>query len=560
MQPGNLDTLPPAGHGTGCSFSDRTAVGAAAVAALLCLLVFIPALSGEFVNWDDPLYVINNPGIRILDRQFIVEAFTTSYMGWWMPLTWLTFAIDYRFWGLDPFGYHLTNILLHAVNTGLVVLIADILFRRVRRRDDRRLSGAVYAGWLLLAGLAWGIHPLRVESVAWVTERKDVLNGVFALGAVYCYLAYVHNRETAGPGKMSGVCYATSLLLLVLSFMAKPVSVVLPGLLLVMDWYPLNRLAAGRLPGVLLEKVPFAAAVAAVSFVTLHFASGNSILVSYQDLPLASRFILAGNSLYEYVAMTLYPVGIVNLYLLPWPLPAVFFFKAAVMGGVTCFCVMQYRRRPWLIASWLAFVLPLLPVLGFFQNGAQSHAARFTYLPGVVAGIVTAALVMRLHDRFAGVEPVRASVLTVVPAVLVLLCYGGITERHIAAWRTPETLWSRLVAIRPVGRAYYLRADYYLQTGRYDEAAADLQRSIELGRKAGYTKMYNLHALRGDALLKGGNAQEAVVELTRALELRPQANYYYHRGVALQKLGRNEEAASDLSRAGQAHSPIEWVE
>ncbi|MFH1027993.1 MAG: hypothetical protein V1791_08325, partial [Pseudomonadota bacterium] len=143
---------------------DKIVLKVALGAALVCFLVYLPALFCDFINWDDPDYIINNPGIRLLDRQFLKEAFTTSYMGWWMPLTWISFAIDYRFWGLDPFGYHLTNVLLHSVNAGLVVLVADRLLNRMQGVEGKLQVGYLYPATLLLAGLLWALHPLRVES------------------------------------------------------------------------------------------------------------------------------------------------------------------------------------------------------------------------------------------------------------------------------------------------------------------------------------------------------------------------------------------------------------
>lgn len=530
-------------------------VTAACLSSLVCLLVYLPALFCDFINWDDPHYITNNPAIRLLDWQFIREAFTTSYMGWWMPLTWISFAIDYHFWVLDPFGYHLTNVLLHAANTGLVVLVADGLL------GQRQRTGAggsyLYPAILLLAGLLWGLHPLRVESVAWVTERKDVLNGIFSLAAILCYVRYVHEKDSTGYSAPAIRYYVMSLLLLLLSLMSKPISVVMPAMLLVADWYPLRRFRKETVLHVLLEKVPFVIMVVVVSLATIHFAAGNQILVSYSDLPLLKRFVLAGNSLFEYCFMSLYPVDIIHIYLLPWPFPLSYTIKSLVIACFSAFCVWSYRKNPWLSATWIAFVLPLVPVLGFFQNGAQSHAARFMYLPGVAPSICVAALSLELYGLVLSRCPRFLRALTVA-IVAVLLIYSVTTLRHLAAWKNPETLWSRAIAIRPVGRAYYLRASYFLIKGRYLEAADDLQKSIELGNKAGFTGMFNLYAARGDALNKAEKYEEAVQEFTKAIQLNPYPEYFYHRGLAFKGLGRIKDAESDFFRAGDRRGEIEW--
>ncbi|OGU21420.1 MAG: hypothetical protein A2X85_02670 [Geobacteraceae bacterium GWF2_54_21] len=542
--------------------------------ALACLLVYLPALSCDFINWDDPDYIINNPAIRILDLQFVREAFTTSYMGWWMPLTWISFAIDYYFWELNPIGYHLTNILLHAANAGLVVLVADCLLSqwyRVRGHaggDNAPIpghpmtrdgwEGAIYPVTLMLAGMLWALHPLRVESVAWVTERKDVLNGLFSIATMLCYLQYVRVKDGSHLTGAAIRGYILSLVFLLLSLMSKPVSVVIPAMMLVADWYPLGRFRRERALTLLVEKLPFAALVVLVSAATIYFASGNQILVSYEDLPLSSRFLLAGNSLFEYLRLTLYPVGIIHIYLLPWPFPDSYTVKALLVVFFSCICVWQCRRNPWLPATWLAFILPLVPVLGFFQNGAQSHAARFTYLSGVSISICAATLPAVLYGYTAKsgfrVPRVLLGVLVGVP----VLVFIAITLRHISAWKNPETLWSRAIAIRPVGRAYYLRADYFLEKGRYLEAVDDLQMSIKLGKQAGFPEIFNLHALRGDAFNRIGRYAEAVEEFTQAISLYPFPDYFYHRGLALQGLGRSRDAETDFLKAGNHRGAIEW--
>jgi hypothetical protein len=527
------------------------------MAALTCLLVYVPALFCDFINWDDPLYIINNPGIRILDGQFVREAFTTSYLGWWMPLTWISFAIDYHFWELNPLGYHLTNVLLHTANTGLVVLVADELLRHVKK-EIRNSGGYLYPCMLVFTGLLWGLHPLRVESVAWVTERKDTLNGIFSLGAVFCYLRFARMRDVAGYTGPIIRMYTLSLLFLLLSLMSKPVSVVIPAMLLVADWYPLKRLRKEKALQILLEKIPFVILVTTVSFATVYFAAGNSILVAFDDLTLTKRFLLAGNSLFEYCRLTLYPVNIIHIYLLPWPFPISYTIKSLFVVAFSCFCAWNYKKNPWLPATWLAFILPLLPVLGFLQNGAQSHAARFTYLPGIAPSICVAGLMAVLYDR-AGKSAMSLlrTLLAILAGVSLQVCVT-ITEIHLAAWKNPETLWTRAIEIKPVGRAYYLRADYFLAKGRYLEAATDLQASFNMGKKAGFPEAFNLIALRGDALSKAGHYDEAVKDFTEAIALFPAPNYFYHRGLAQEAQGNLKEAQADFLRAGDSRGSIEW--
>ncbi|MDO9069108.1 MAG: tetratricopeptide repeat protein [Deltaproteobacteria bacterium] len=548
---------------------DRTNGYSAIAAAIICLLVFLRALTCDFINWDDPLYITENPAIRMLDWQFIRESFTVSYMGWWMPLTWISFAVDYFFWGLNPLGYHLTNILLHAVNTGLVVLIADGILqgqgsRTLKGKGQGESEGTgcrvqgkyVYSASLLLAGLLWGIHPLRVESVAWVTERKDVLNGFFSLGCVLLYIMYVLGKNRGERGISVVSPYILSLCAMFLSRAAKPICVVIPAMLLVLDWYPLGRLKQGRIKECLLDKIPYAVVAAGTALATLHLAGGESILVSFADFPVHRRLILAGNSIFEYLKMTIYPVGLTNLYLLPRAFPLSYYLGAASTVAIIIGCAVCRKDRPWFLSVLLLFLLPLVPVLGFFQNGAQAYADRFTYLPGVALSIgmaVAATKAIASKNEFVQ----RFSSLV---AILILAGYCAMSFYLIGAWKTPETLWTRVIKIQPVGRAYYLRAEYRMRTGQYLDAAEDLVVSIRMGKNAGYPGVFNLLALRGDALLKAGRFAEAVTELGQAILLKPHHSYYYHRGLALQALGRYKEAEVDFLYAGDNTGPIVWQE
>ncbi|GFE56442.1 tetratricopeptide repeat protein [Geobacter sp. AOG1] len=533
-------------------------VTAALAAGLVCLLVYLRALGCDFVNYDDPAYVQNNPIIRQLDGNLLFSVFTQPHVGFWMPLTWLSLALDYRFWGLNPVGYHLTNILLHAINTGLVVLIADRLIKRGPVTGDREQPDYISFLMLLLAGLLWGIHPLRVESVAWVTERKDVLNGLFSLGSILCYLRYVGDRELHGLKDAAGRWYVVSLVLFLLSLMAKSVSVVIPAMLLIADWYPLGRFRRENIRSVLVEKIPYLLIAAAISLLTLHFAAESRILISTADLSFYQRLMLSGSAIVEYCRMLLYPVGIIHLYLIPIPVPSRYAVITALVAGFTCSVIYAGRKTPWLPATWFFFIIPLVPVLAFFQNGVQAYAARFTYLPSVAPSIAAAAGIAFVHKKSkASAQRYPAILLSVLIASL-LVFYVATTERLIASWTNSETLWSRLISFRPIGRAYFFRGDYYLVIGNYVAAEKDLTTSIRLALEAGNPEVFNLYAMRGDALSKSGRYDDAVRDFTTAIGMYPHPNFYYHRGGALKALGREREAAADFSRAGEDTGPLEW--
>lgn len=542
----------------------------------ITFLLYLRTLTCGFVNIDDPQYVYLNPAIRVLDLSLISESFTTSYMGWWMPLTWISLAIDYRFWGLNPAGYHLTNALLHAANATLVVLIADrvlsgqMLLSYVRDRhkvEGSRLHegsqfrggsyGLQYTFTLFLAGLFWGIHPLRVESVAWITERKDVLSGLFSLLSLLFYLRYALAKAKDEIKSVLCKDYTFALFFFLLALFAKPVSVVIPAMFLVLDWFPVGRLRTGTFFTILAEKLPFVAFAITVAVATVYFAAGETILISLADYPLYKRLIVAGYALTEYARMSIYPFGLVHYYSLPITFSPIHYFFVIVTVSVLSYSVLRYKTYPWFLSTVLLYMLPLLPVLGFLQNGTQSHADRFSYLPSVFPSIMAAFFIVVWYERVSSLSRLYGRILLSALAALLIL-HGCLTFNLVGAWKNSGTLWSRLIDIRPVGRAYYYRGEYYLKSGQYPEAIVDLKYSIRQAEITGLREIYNIHALLGAALSGAGQFDAAVNEFNIAIEMNPIPNYFYYRGLALKGLGRISEAEDDFKVAGSETGPLGW--
>lgn len=538
--------------------TEKSVAITAMTAGILCCLIYLRTLACGFVNLDDPLYVVDNVFIRHLDRNLLSWAFSHP-IDFWIPFTFISFALDYHFWHLNPVGYHLTNILLHAVNTGLVVLMADTLLRDRFAPDGSDNGGALpYLTILALAGLFFGIHPLRVESVAWITERKDVLNGVFSFGSLLCYLKYARQHD-AGVHRPMGRHYLLSLALFGMSLLAKSSSVVIPVLLLVADYYPLERFRRRGVTPLLQEKIPFFALAFAVALTTLSLGSQKKILLPFDYIPLFERITISGNALFEYCRLLLFPVGIVPFYQIPNALPLAFLVKTCVVLLVTILCLCQAKQRPLLFAGWIAFLLPFLPVLAFFQNGSQMLAARYTYLPSLVPSLLAAAGMATLHRKLSVLHRprlLRHASLATLAALLIL--YGGMTLRLIPVWDTTETLWSRVIEIRPIGMAYKDRGIYYLTRGRFDAAIADFTAAIDSPEIMNYSYAFNFFAFRGLAFELSGRPAEAVADFTTALESRPLPHYYLHRGRALMMLGKTREAQEDLQRAGPVTGPMLW--
>ncbi|MDA8431250.1 MAG: tetratricopeptide repeat protein [Geobacteraceae bacterium] len=533
----------------------NSATTMALAAGLICLLVYLRTLSCGFVNMDDPDYVLNNPLVRALDWNHMVAAFSTVHAGFWMPLTWISLALDYHMWGLNPVGYHLTNILLHSLNTGLVVLVAAELGKVIARPGKGR---QVHPLTLLLAGLLWGLHPLRVESVAWVTERKDVLNGLFFLGSLLSYLRYA--QESRSPENHFRVrsVYILSLALFVLSLLAKPISVILPLMLLALDRYPLRRLSRASLRAVVAEKIPFLACAGAMVAATLSIARHANILASYDNLSLLQRLAVSGNALFEYCRFMLWPAGVLPLHVIDASQMAVYALKGTAFVLFSAAGVYAFRNGRWPATVLLCFLLPLLPVLAIFQNGIQAFASRFTYLPSIAPGIMAAYAAEAVYMKSAGRWPGFPRRAVCAAGVAVIVAYGFASWRFIGIWKNTETLWSRIIDLQPTGRAFKERGLYYLSTGSAAAAAGDLSASIRFAQRAGLDESYKLYAFRGVALLNQGHYRDAVEDFSRAIALCPDPRYFYQRGRALTAVGKVQEAASDFNRAGSADGPIEW--
>jgi len=542
--------------------SKTPALPVALIAAGICFVVFLRALACDFINWDDTDYLLNNQIFRTLDLDMVVRAFTTIPINYWIPLTWISYAVDYHFWGMNPTGYHLTNIIIHAANVALLVALAD----RLLRWRPEFLAGVTvvgdsdsgqrlrYGGLLLFVALLWGIHPARVESVAWATERKDVLNGLFLLGSLHYYLQYSW-AKTQGSG--SGVTlrpYLPPPSCFVFSLMAKPSGVVLPLILLLLDWFPAGRLRREEISGVLLEKIPYLLFSGAVAAVTIVIGADQGAYIPLSEFPLSARFAVIGNALFEYVLLLLHPAGIITYYHLPFAIPQSYLYTAGAAFVFLTVCLFFARHRPWLMAALLAFFIPLLPVLQLFPNGLQpALCTRYTYLPTLLPSIVLALLIAKGCCRLS-----RGGVFLGGGAILLLLYYGVVTQKLIGDWKNSGTFWTRVIETRPFERAYFYRGLYYVDEGEYQTAVQDYTTALEQLAAGQSPEIYNLYAFRGEALAKAGRHAEAVRDFDAAISLFPHRLYFYHRSQSLQALGKMAEVADDLAKAGRARGQMHW--
>lgn len=498
------------------------------VAALLTFLVYIPSLDNGFVNWDDPTYVLENTHIRSLSPEFFEFAFTSFYFSNWHPLTLISYAFDYALWKDTPFGYHLTNNVFHSLNAGLVFLTAFAIASKSKASVFLSTASA------FIAAMFFGLHPQHVESVAWISERKDVLCAFFFLLSVLSYIEY-----SSSVKKIRWYCL--SLIFFILALMSKPMAVMLPVVLLILDFYPLEKLRRG-IKNLILEKVPFLALSAASSLITILAQQSAAAFMPVDKYPVWMRALSALKALGFYIFKSVFPAGLAPYYPLPGR-AALFdlslYASAVLIIALTIVSIIALRRTRAVVAAWLFFIVTLLPVIGLVQVGSQAAADRYTYIPLIapfmLAGAALAAIMERAYykRRTLFLAAFFASFLTF--AVL-----AGLTVRQMEFWKDSLTLWNRQIDIYPgkVPHAYNLRGLAYGEHNRHLEAIADFDTTIALDPKNAYA--YNN---RGNAYKALGNSTKAIRDYLNAASLAPNlAEPYRNLSVVYSEAGEMELA------------------
>ena len=362
-------------------------LGIAAAVAIVTFFAFLPTLENGFVDWDDQYNFLLNESYRGLGWTQLKWMFTAFHLGHYAPLTWITFGADYLVWGLDPFGYHLTNLLLHTANAVVFYLIAvRLLSALVPDAASRPLLLRFVAAF---AALVFAIHPLRVESVAWATERKDVLSALFYLLAVLVYLR--RKQVPSGRPAVQRRGYWLCFLLFVLALLSKSMAVTMPAVLLLLDIYPLRRfsltvagLRSSQARWALLEKVPFFALSALASIGAFRGTIAESVLTTEEALRWVDRAAVAVYGLGFYLSKLVFPSRLANLYALPIPfdpLAPPVLLSAVSVAGLVLLSTWLARRTPVFLIAFAIYTVILLPVIGIFHNGPRSPPTATPTLP-----------------------------------------------------------------------------------------------------------------------------------------------------------------------------------
>ncbi len=488
---------------------------------VITFAVFGQTLHHEFVDFDDNQYVYENPMVtQGLTLKGMVWAFTNFDASNWHPLTWLSHMLDCQLYGLNPSGHHLTNVLIH---TATVIVLFLVL---------RQMTGALWRSAFVAAVFA--IHPLRVESVAWVAERKDVLSGLFFMLTIGAYVRYARKPWSWGN-------YGLVVLLFALGLMCKPMLVTLPLILWLLDYWPLQRKESTR--RLVMEKLPLLALSAAACAMTI--LAQNKVINSFSVFSLPLRLANALVTCMVYLGQMLWPAGLSALY--PFPIHGIPLWEVAMAGAllavISAVAFWQRRKQPWMLVGWVWYLAMLLPVIGVIQVGSQAHADRYTYLPHV--GIYMAATWLSAEwvaKRQMG-QAASGCLMAGVVGVLMICAWN-----QTAYWKNSETLWSHAVVSNTRNYlAHFKLGVALLQKGKVDEAISHFEQALQ--SEPGYV---NSRVNLGVALLQKGKVDEAIVHFQKALELDaklPEAHYGL--GNAFSQQGRMVEAINHFQNALQ---------
>ena len=482
---------------------------------LLCLVllttffVYAQVRGHDFVNYDDPDYVTENPHVRAgLTTDGFTWAFTSASAANWIPLTWLSHMLDCSFWGLDSGWHHLTNLLFHLLTT----LLVFITLRRMTRTD---WPSAIVA-------FLFALHPLHVESVAWIAERKDVLSAFFWFLTIWCYLRYVDRPKLTR--------YLLVLAVFCLGLMAKQMLVTLPFVLLLLDLWPLRRKA-------IREKLPLFVISAVASVAAYFVQQRGGAVIPLDAVPFLIRLENAVITYWIYIAQTFWPTRLAVFY--PYPRetsPFLAIAAALAIIAVSAVAIRYRSTRPYLAVGWFWYLGTLVPVIGLVQIGEQSHADRYTYIPSIGIYILLVWGFLDIVARWPRTKPyIRAISVTAYGACVIL------TWIQIGYWTNSETLFNHAIQATNNNYVAYTNLGVTLQKqGKLDDAASNYERALT-------SKPHFIEAENdlGQARLLQGRTTEAIAHFEAAIHLKPDfADAHLNLGDALDKQGKFSDSAA----------------
>ena len=500
---------------------------------LICLFLIAATLSVywqankfDFVNFDDNDYVTDNLHVQAgLTPKNIIWALTTTHASNWHPLTWLSHMLDFQLYGMNPGQHHMTNVLFHILNT----LLLFFVFRKMT--DNVWQSGFVAA--------LFALHPLHVESVAWISERKDVLSAFFFMLTIWSYTLWAKQSLRSG--------YFLALLFFVLSLMSKPMVVTLPFVLLLLDFWPLNRLdlkwpknysncpQKKSVYHLLWEKFPFFVFSTVSCFVTFFAQKKGGAVKSFEVYPLMVRLSNALHSYLKYIIKLLLPHKMAVLYQHPGILPLwETVGTLLILLSISLFSIIGIQRRPYCTVGWFWFLGTLIPVIGIIQIGSQAMADRYMYIPSIGIFIIMAWGVPGIVSNLS-----FKNIFLSLFATVFLLILGLFTWKQLHYWKNSIMLFERAIAVAPYNAVPHNNLGNALkEIGRVGDAVKHYRKAIRF--KPDY---YEAHSNLAGALEKTGRIDEAISHYMEALRIKPEFEQgHYNLANLLNNIGRTDEA------------------
>jgi tetratricopeptide (TPR) repeat protein len=565
---------------------ERRAVIAALVVVAVTAAVYLPTLTNDFSGLDDDVYITANPLLASFSLRNLGAILTRPYAEFYHPVTMLSLAVDRLIWGFNAFGFHLTDLILHLLNTFLVFWVCWQLVRAGQAGDlpfslfnslPREARDAPVAGEgrqvanlphtapnlartaAAITAALFGLHPLHVESVAWAAQRKDLLCAFFYLLALGLYLRHAEQERQ----RLGRLAYRLSLAAFLLALLSKSLAVTLPLVLVLVDYYPLRRLRRwprrGITPderGVWLEKLPFLGLAVAIGIVTLAAQATGGSIRSGAEIPWSLRPWLAIHSYAFYLWKALVPTRLTVLY--PIPLhaglgDAATWLALAGLTSITAAAWLSRRRRPSLTAAWVFYIITLAPVCGLVAFGAQSVADRYSYLPLLGPFLLVGLLVGQVENlssrrNRAGGQPAfdPLPAFAFAATLVVLAALGYLTNRQVGYWHDGDWLWRHHLRIYPDNvRVRFCLGYFYQSHGRVGEAMREYERCLRIEPNH-FDACINF----GSLLLKDRDAESAAECFRRAIEARPDnAGAHLNLGLALVALERQGEAIEQFTEA-----------
>lgn len=558
----------------------------AAAVAFLTFIIYLSSLRNGFLWWDDNLYVFENSKITSFNLDLFRWSFLNFHASNWHPLTWISHALDYAIWGLDPRGHHLTNNILHSLNTALVVVLVFNVFQLRHTNTSRNCPGpadgnasgtAISVSTAIIiavtTGLLFGLHPLHVESVAWISERKDLLCAFFFLLSLNAYLKYatavpsLQSAEEAAGGQRDGKDngrgrdintsifdekYLLCLLLFVLALLSKPMAVSLPLVLLILDWYPVKRIRSLKTFVIaLIEKAPFLALCVVSSVLTIRAQEAGGALSLNENASLSNRLTVAAWSLFAYLRKMILPIDLMPYY--PYPneisISSPRYLVPVILTGLVTVLVFAAakKNRLW-AAAWSYYCVTLIPVLGIVQVGNQSMADRYTYLPSLGPFLLAGLLSGIMVERIAASKRANAALAgCALAGIFVTTGLGYLTSEQIEIWQNDRTLWSYAIQRNPsLALGYLNRGVASEKSGDLDNAIADYTQVIALEPYRHYAVYFN----RAHVWYAKGLTEEAIRDYTTVILLAPDfSGAYYNRGLIYFDKKDHNRAMYDFQKA-----------